>query len=62
MSNDQNVPPQGPQVIVFELDGRQVEARAGETIWQVAKRQGTGLWHQHTEVRILPPQFLGSKK
>jgi len=26
--------------IQFELDGRQVEAKAGETIWQVAKRQG----------------------
>ena len=28
--------------IKFELDGKQVEANAGETIWQVAKRQGTG--------------------
>ena len=27
--------------IQFELDGKQVEAKAGETIWQVAKRQGT---------------------
>src|SRR5665811_2435224 len=26
--------------IKFELDGQQVEARVGETIWQVAKRQG----------------------
>ena len=26
--------------IPFELDGKQVEAKAGETIWQVAKRQG----------------------
>src|SRR3569623_1005388 len=26
--------------ITFELDGKQVEANAGETIWQVAKRQG----------------------
>ena len=26
--------------IQFELDGKQVEANAGETIWQVAKRQG----------------------
>ena len=24
--------------IQFELDGKQVEAKAGETIWQVAKR------------------------
>ena len=28
--------------IQFELDGKQVEAKAGETIWQVAKRQGHG--------------------
>ena len=27
--------------IQFELDGKQVEADPGETIWQVAKRQGT---------------------
>ena len=26
--------------IQFELDGKQVEAKPGETIWQVAKRQG----------------------
>ena len=26
--------------ITFELDGKQVEAKPGETIWQVAKRQG----------------------
>ena len=26
--------------ISFELDGRQVDASAGETIWQVAKRNG----------------------
>ncbi len=30
----------GPQMIKFELDGQQVEARVGETIWQVAKSQG----------------------
>ncbi len=30
---------------VFELDGRQVEARPGETIWQVAKRLGTDIPH-----------------
>src|SRR5579872_3427073 len=35
----------GPQTIAFELDGRQVEARAGETIWQVAKRQGREIPH-----------------
>jgi formate dehydrogenase major subunit len=33
------------QTITFELDGRQVEARSGETIWQVAKRFGTDIPH-----------------
>ena len=31
--------------IQFELDGRQVEANPGETIWQVAKRQGREIPH-----------------
>ena len=31
--------------IQFELDGKHVEAIAGETIWQVAKRQGTEIPH-----------------
>ncbi|MBV9983621.1 2Fe-2S iron-sulfur cluster-binding protein, partial [Bradyrhizobium sp.] len=31
--------------IQFELDGKMVEARPGETIWQVAKRQGTEIPH-----------------
>src|SRR5882672_787035 len=31
--------------IQFELDGKQVEAKAGETIWQVAKRQGQEIPH-----------------
>src|SRR5215468_7143331 len=31
--------------IKFELDGKQVEAKAGETIWQVAKRQGRDIPH-----------------
>ncbi len=31
--------------VVFELDGRQVEALAGETIWQVAQRLGTHIPH-----------------
>jgi formate dehydrogenase major subunit len=35
----------GPQMIQFELDGLQVEARVGETIWQVAKRQGREIPH-----------------
>ena len=31
---------QGEKVVTFTLDGREVEAREGETIWQVAKREG----------------------
>src|SRR5215471_12779738 len=31
--------------IQFELDGKQVEAKLGETIWQVAKRQGQEIPH-----------------
>jgi formate dehydrogenase major subunit len=31
--------------ITFELDGAPVEARPGETIWQVAQRQGTSIPH-----------------
>ena len=31
--------------IIFELDGQQVEANPGETIWQVAKRVGTDIPH-----------------
>src|SRR5258708_1182802 len=31
--------------IQFELDGKQVEANVGETIWQVANRQGRGIPH-----------------
>jgi formate dehydrogenase major subunit len=31
--------------ITFELDGKPVEAEAGETIWQVAQRQGTNIPH-----------------
>jgi formate dehydrogenase major subunit len=35
----------GLKPIKFLLDGRQVTARAGETIWQVAKRLGTEIPH-----------------
>lgn len=31
--------------ITFTLDGREVQAEAGETIWQVAQRQGTTIPH-----------------
>src|SRR5436309_7343352 len=36
---------QGAKVIPFTLDGHEVEARDGETIWQVAKRLGTDIPH-----------------
>src|SRR5664280_1173877 len=35
----------GPKVITFTLDGKEVSAREGETIWQVAKRLGTDIPH-----------------
>ena len=35
----------GPPRIAFELDGLQVTAAPGETIWQVAKRLGTHIPH-----------------
>jgi len=34
-----------PEPITFTLDGRTVEAQPGETIWEVAKRQGTLIPH-----------------
>jgi formate dehydrogenase major subunit len=36
---------EGAPVITFTLDGREVTARAGETIWQVAQREGTEIPH-----------------
>jgi formate dehydrogenase major subunit len=33
------------KTIRFTLDGREVEAKEGETIWQVAKREGTSIPH-----------------
>src|SRR5256886_9086 len=35
----------GGETIAFTLDGIEVEARKGETIWQVAQRQGTDIPH-----------------
>src|SRR5918999_6020893 len=35
----------GSATITFILDGREVAARAGETIWQVAKREGVEIPH-----------------
>jgi formate dehydrogenase major subunit len=37
--------PEGIPGVVFELDGESVEARPGETIWEVAKRLGTDIPH-----------------
>ncbi len=34
-----------PPAIAFELDGEQVEASGGETIWEVAQRMGTHIPH-----------------
>jgi formate dehydrogenase major subunit len=46
----------GEQMIAFELDGQQVEARPGETIWQVAKRLGTHIPHLcHKDARDYRP-------
>ena len=39
MSKDTN------QTVTFTLDGREVTAAPGETIWQVAKRCGTDIPH-----------------
>ena len=68
MSNNQNL----GLTIQFELDGQQVEARAGETIWQVAKRQGTEIPHlcyspapgcrPGGSCRARPPGFSGRPK
>ncbi len=33
------------KTVKFTLDGKEVEARAGETIWQVAKREGVDIPH-----------------
>src|SRR5215470_11223800 len=35
----------GEKTITFVLDGAEVRARAGETIWQVARRNGTEIPH-----------------
>jgi formate dehydrogenase major subunit len=55
MNDKPEVPPKEPKGapeahpqqtgVVFELDGRQIEAWPGETIWAVAKRLGTHIPH-----------------
>ena len=53
MSNEIKAP---AQTIAFELDGQQVEAAFGETIWQVAKRVGTHIPHLcHKDARDYRP-------
>src|SRR6202000_258387 len=50
----------GPPPVVFELDGQQVEAAPGETIWQVAKRVGTHIPHLcHKDARDYRPDGNG---
>ena len=39
---DGSTPPKG---VTFTLDGKTVEARPGESIWQVANRLGTEIPH-----------------
>src|SRR6202040_3283068 len=34
-----------PSAVKFTLDGREVEAGTGETIWQLAQREGTDIPH-----------------
>ena len=34
-----------PTTVKFTLDGREIEAGMGETIWQVARRLGTDIPH-----------------
>ena len=43
MTNDRDSA--APESVRFVLDGRQVTAQAGETIWQVAKREGISIPH-----------------
>ncbi len=45
-----------PEKIIFTLDGREVEAEPGETLWQVAQRHGTNIphlcWHPAPGYRV----------
>lgn len=45
MSHSASTSPQTIETIAFELDGKQVEAHAGETIWQAVRRLGHTLPH-----------------
>ena len=43
--NDMTKPQHGEKCVTFTLDGREVHAHDGETIWQVAKREGVEIPH-----------------
>ena len=43
--NDMTKPKHGEKCVTFVLDGREVHAHDGETIWQVAKREGVEIPH-----------------
>src|SRR5512145_1860905 len=43
--NDMTKPRHGENCVNFTLDGREVHAHEGETIWQVAKREGIDIPH-----------------
>src|SRR5262249_25364735 len=43
--HDQKGAADGAKTIAFTLDGQEVQAREGETIWQEAKRLGTDIPH-----------------
>jgi len=44
-TKSRNSNPKDPATVVFTLDGREVAARDGETIWQVAEREGIAIPH-----------------
>ena len=43
--NDMTKPQHGEKCVTFVLDGREVHAHEGETIWQVAQREGVEIPH-----------------
>ena len=45
MSSNGSAKTGSAKTVTFTLDGREVAARDGETIWQVAKREGTDIPH-----------------
>ena len=52
MSNS-NISEQTVSTITFMLDGKSVSAGADESLWEVAKREGTQIPHLcHVELKI----------